>query len=211
MRTATLLLPLFAALWTEAIPVPNPAPEPTPPNIPSSTSAQSALNALTVRPWGSTTGYSRDLFPHWSSQGGACNTREVVLKRDGTNVVQSADTCAAVSGTWYSPYEGGTQTNAADIDIDHVVALSNAWKSGASSWSTATRQRFANDLNIPELIAVTDFINAGKGDKGPEEWKPSRTSYHCTYARMWIGVKNSYGLSVTSAEKSALQSMLNTC
>ncbi len=121
---ASVLLPLLAAV-INALPVPNP--EPTPPNIPSSTSAQSALNSLTVRPWGSSSGYSRDLFPHWSSQGGACNTREIVLDRDGTNVVQASD-CSATSGSWYSPYDGATWRNAADVDIDHVVPLSNAWK-----------------------------------------------------------------------------------
>jgi hypothetical protein len=82
---------------------------------------------LTVAAQGPQTGYSRDLFPHWIIQSGKCDTREVVLKRDGTGVVTSS-TCAATSGTWVSPYDGATWTKATDVDIDHLVPLSNAWK-----------------------------------------------------------------------------------
>ncbi|ONI82312.1 hypothetical protein ALI22I_40035 [Saccharothrix sp. ALI-22-I] len=182
----------------------------TPPNIPSLTTAQSELNALTVAAEGSTTGYSRDLFPHWSTVSGSCNTRETVLKRDGTNVVTDSS-CAATSGRWFSPYDGATWTLASDVDIDHVVALAEAWRSGASSWTTARRQSFANDLTNPQLIAVTDNVNQSKGDQDPAEWKPPLTSYWCTYAKMWIHSKYQWGLRVDSAEKSALQSMLGRC
>lgn len=71
------------------------------------------------------TGYSRDEFPHWIESGG-CSTRETVLARDGSNVVQDSS-CAATSGTWRSPYDGATQTSASDLDIDHMVPLANAW------------------------------------------------------------------------------------
>ncbi|KAL9123818.1 MAG: hypothetical protein Q9217_006790 [Psora testacea] len=158
-------------LTTRALPAPNPEPMPVPPNIPSSSAAQSQLAAIRVAAQGPQTGYDRDLFPHWSTQYGACNTREVVLQRDGTNVVQDAS-CAATSGRWYSPFDGATWTLASDVDIDHMVPLSNAWKSGASSWSSSLRQQFANDLDIPQLIAVTDDVNQAKGDQGPESWKP---------------------------------------
>lgn len=104
-----------------------PAPAPTPPNIPSTSTALSQLASLIVAPQGPQTGYSRDLFPHWIIQSGTCDTREVVLKRDGTGVVQSS-TCAATSGSWFSPYDGATWTLASDVDIDHLVPLSNAWK-----------------------------------------------------------------------------------
>jgi hypothetical protein len=172
--------------------------------------ARSYLSQLTVRTEGSSSGYSRDLFPHWSTQSGSCNTREVVLKRDGVDVVQDSG-CAAVSGTWYSEYDGATWRAASDLDIDHVVALAEAWRSGASSWTTSQRQAFANDLSRPQLIAVTDDVNQAKSDLDPAEWLPPRTAYRCTYARMWVHVKYHWKLSVDSAEKSTLQSVLNGC
>ncbi|WP_418956843.1 HNH endonuclease family protein [Streptomyces tritici] len=176
----------------------------------SAATARTYLAALTVKAEGSSTGYSRDLFPHWITQSGACNTREVVLKRDGVNVVQDSS-CAAVSGSWYSEYDGATWYAASDLDIDHVVALAEAWRSGANSWTTSKRQAFANDLTRPQLIAVTDNVNQAKGDLDPAEWMPPRSSYHCTYARAWVHTKYYWGLSVDSAEKSKLQSVLNAC
>lgn len=182
----------------------------TPPNIPSKSTAQAELNALTVATEGSMTGYSRDLFPHWITISGTCNTRETVLKRDGSIVVVDGS-CYPTSGSWYSPYDGATWYAPADIDIDHVVPLAEAWRSGASSWTTSKRQAFANDLNYPQLIAVTDDVNQAKGDKDPSAWKPPRTAYYCTYSRIWIRSKYHWGLKLQSVEKSALQSMLNTC
>lgn len=175
----------------------------------SAATARTYLASLTVATE-DRTGYDRDLFPHWITQSGACNTREVVLKRDGTNVQQDSS-CAAVSGTWRSVYDNATWTAASDLDIDHLVPLAEAWDSGASGWTTARRQSFANDLTRPQLIAVTDNVNQAKGDKDPAEWLPPVTSYRCTYARAWVQVKYYYGLSVDSAEKSALSSILNGC
>jgi hypothetical protein len=188
---------------------PSPA-EALPPGIPSAATAQSQLNALTVRAEGSMTGYSRDRFPHWTTVSGACNTREQVLRRDGTNVVVDGS-CAATSGSWYSPYDGVTEYAASDIDIDHVVPLAEAWRSGASGWTESRRQSFANSLSTPQLIAVTDNSNSAKGDRDPAAWVPSRAAFHCTYARMWIGTKYQWGLSLQPSEKSALQSLLNSC
>jgi len=182
----------------------------TPPNIPGKATAQSELNALTIASEGSMTGYSREQFPHWITISGTCNTRETVLKRDGTNVTVDGS-CAATSGSWYSPYDGATWTNASDVDIDHIVPLAEAWRSGANSWTTSQRQSFANDLTRPQLIAVTDNVNQAKGDQDPSSWQPSVTSYRCTYSKMWIHTKYYWNLRLQSAEKSALQTMLNTC
>ncbi|MCG8917949.1 HNH endonuclease family protein [Actinokineospora sp. PR83] len=182
----------------------------TPPGIPSEATARSQLSALTVAAAGSMTGYSRDKFPHWITISGACDTRETVLKRDGTSVVTDSS-CSATSGRWYSPYDGATWTLASDVDIDHMVPLANAWRSGAASWTTAKRQQLANDLSAPQLLAVTDNVNQSKGDQGPESWKPSLASYWCTYAKAWTTVKYKYGLKVTSGEKSALLTMLDRC
>ncbi|CRK60481.1 putative secreted protein [Alloactinosynnema sp. L-07] len=182
----------------------------TPPSIPSEATARAELAALTVAADGSMSGYSRTLFPHWITISGSCNTRETVLKRDGSGVVTDSS-CAATSGSWYSPYDGATWYNASDVDIDHVVPLAAAWRSGANSWTTSKRQAFANDLSYPQLMAVTDNVNQSKGDQTPATWKPSLTSYWCTYAKMWTHVKYKYALRVNSAEKSALLSMLNYC
>ncbi|WP_406076009.1 DUF1524 domain-containing protein [Micromonospora sp. NBC_01638] len=182
----------------------------TPPAIPSKATAQSQLNSLTVATEGSTSRYSRDLFPHWITISGSCNTREQVLKRDGTSVVVDSS-CAATSGRWYSPYDGATWSAASDVDIDHVVPLAEAWRSGANSWTTSRRQSFANDLSRPQLIAVTDNVDQSKGDQDPSTWQPSLSSYRCTYSKMWITVKYNWSLRLQSSEKSALQNMFNTC
>ncbi|MEU3280692.1 HNH endonuclease family protein [Streptomyces antibioticus] len=175
----------------------------------SAATARSYLSQLTVATE-NRTGYDRDLFNHWITISGTCNTRETVLKRDGSNVVTNS-ACTATSGSWYSPYDGATWTAASDLDIDHVVPLAEAWDSGAGGWSSTTRRNFANDLTRPQLIAVTDNVNQAKGDKDPAEWMPSVTSYRCTYVRAWVQVKYYYGLSVDSAEKSALTGYLSGC
>jgi 5-methylcytosine-specific restriction endonuclease McrA len=181
-----------------------------PPEPVSAATARTYLGQLTEKAEGSSDGYSREKFPHWSTQSGTCNTREVVLKRDGTNVQQDSS-CAATSGTWKSAYDGATWTVASDLDIDHVVPLSEAWKSGASGWTTDQRKGFANDLTRPQLIAVTDNVNQSKGDQDPAEWLPPTTSYHCVYARMWVDVKHHYKLTVNPEEKTKLSSILNGC
>ncbi|MFD3934019.1 HNH endonuclease family protein [Streptomyces sp. NPDC058611] len=187
-----------------------PAAQAAPPTPISASAARSYLATVTPRAEGSTSGYSRDLFPHWSTVSGSCNTRETVLKRDGVNVVQDS-ACAAVSGSWYSEYDGATWTAASDVDIDHMVPLAEAWRSGANAWTTSKRQQFANDLTRPQLIAVTDNVNQAKGDLDPGKWLPSRTAYRCTYARMWVQVKQHYALSMDSGEKTALGNVLSGC
>ncbi len=204
---AALLTVVLAATLQIVLPT---AADATPPGIPSASTARSELAALTVAAWTHTTTYDRDLFPTWDTISGTCDTRETVLKRDGTGVVVNS-ACAATSGTWHSPYDGATWHAASDVDIDHMVTLKNAWMSGAWAWTTAKRESYANDLSDPQLFAVTDNVNQSKGDRSPDAWKPSLTSYYCTYAKAWTRVKYVWALTVTSAERSALTSMLNTC
>jgi hypothetical protein len=181
-----------------------------PPDPPPASTAQTQLAALTVKTEGSTSGYSRDLFPHWITVSGTCDTRDEVLKRDGTGVSVDAQ-CEPTAGRWYSVYDATYVEDDSAIDIDHIVPLAEAWKSGANGWTTAKRQQFANDRSIAQLIAVSASSNRSKGDRDPSEWKPTNTSVHCIYAREWIWVKYTYGLSLQSAEKTALQSMLAAC
>jgi hypothetical protein len=126
MKSA-ILLTIASATLISAAPAPLELVARAPPNVPSASEARTQLSGLTVAAQGPQDGYSRDLFPHWITQSGTCNTRETVLKRDGTNVVTSS-ACAATSGSWFSPYDGATWTAASDVDIDHMVPLSNAWK-----------------------------------------------------------------------------------
>jgi len=179
-----------------------------PPGTPSKSTAQAELNSLTVQPEGSMTGYSRDKFPHWIDQGGGCDTRQVVLKRDADYY---SGNCPVTSGKWYSYYDGVTVYSPSEIDIDHIVPLAEAWRSGASNWTTEKRQNFANDLDGPQLIAVTASVNRSKGDQDPSTWQPPRSGARCAYAKWWIHTKYRWGLHLQSSEKSALQSMLNTC
>ncbi|KAI8963157.1 hypothetical protein F5Y11DRAFT_167065 [Daldinia sp. FL1419] len=189
---------------------PAPMPMPTPPGIPSASSAKSQLASLTVKAAVDDGEYKRDLFPTWDTITGTCNTREYVLKRDGTGVQVGSD-CYPTSGTWTSPYDGGKWTSPSDVDIDHMVPLKNAWVSGANKWTTSKREQFANDVDRPQLWAVTDNVNSSKGDKSPDTWKPPLKSFYCTYASAYVAVKSHWDLSITSAEKSALNDMLGTC
>ncbi|GHH77312.1 hypothetical protein GCM10017772_37970 [Promicromonospora soli] len=206
LLTAVITLLLFAAVAIVAAP---PAGA-LPPGTPSKATAQTELNSLTVRTEESMTGYSRDLFPHWINQGNNCNTRETVLKRDADSITVGSD-CSATSGRWYSYYDGATWYQASDLDIDHIVALAEAWRSGARHWTTSERQSFANDLSGPQLIAVTDNVNQSKGDQDPSTWQPPLSSARCAYSKWWIHTKYRWGLHLQSSEKSALQTMLNTC
>ncbi|PXY35234.1 hypothetical protein BAY59_03505 [Prauserella coralliicola] len=181
-----------------------------PPGIPDEATARAQLGELTVAADGPMDGYDRNLFPHWSDQGDSCNTREAVLERDGTGVETGSD-CYPTSGTWESPYDGATWSEPSDVDIDHVVPLAAAWRSGAADWTTDQREQFANDLSAPQLIAVTDNVNQEKGDQSPDEWKPPSQDYWCTYASMWITVKHKWELTVDDAEKAALTEMLDAC
>ncbi len=171
--------------------------------------ARSYLSELTVAAESHASTYDRNLFPTWITISGACDTREYVIKRDGTSVVTNS-ACTATSGHWTSAYDGVTTTDASTFDIDHLVPLAEAWASGAWSWTTAQRQALANDTTRPQLIAVSASSNRSKGDDDPAEWLP-QSSFQCTYARAWVQVKHYYGLSVDSTEKTALQGVLNGC
>jgi hypothetical protein len=175
----------------------------------SAATARSYLSGMTATPETHASTYNRDLFPTWITISGTCDTREYVIKRDGTSVVTDS-ACKATSGHWTSAYDGVTTTDPSTFDIDHLVPLAEAWGSGAWAWTTAQRQTLANDVTRPQLIAVSAHSNRSKGDDDPAEWLP-QSSYQCTYARAWVQVKHYYGLTVDSAEKSTLTSVLSGC
>ena len=179
-----------------------------PPGTPSKSEAQTLLNSLTVKSEDPMTGYSRDLFPHWSGQGSGCDTRQIVLQRDADYY---SGTCPTTSGKWYSYFDGVTVYSPSEIDIDHIVPLAEAWRSGASSWTTEQRRAFANDLTGPQLIAVTASVNRSKGDQDPSTWQPPRAGARCAYAKWWVNTKHRWNLHLQASEKTALQTMINGC
>ncbi|MFI6642711.1 HNH endonuclease family protein [Streptomyces sp. NPDC050504] len=172
--------------------------------------ARTQLAALRTGEPGTMQGYSRARFPHWSEQGKKCDTRETVLARDGKDVERNAE-CKATGGTWVSLYDGLTVTDAAKLDIDHMVPLAEAWRSGARAWTDEQRKGFANDLTRPQLLAVTARTNRSKGDQSPALWQPPAKESWCQYGRAWTTVKSHYELTVTEAERTKLGEMLDTC
>lgn len=167
--------------------------------------ARKSLTTLRVAPAGSMAGYDRDQFKHWSDlDRDGCDSREETIRLDATKVTGKSG--CATTGVWLDPYGGERFTNPRDLDIDHIVPLANAWRSGADDWNAGRRQQFANDPS--NLLAVSASLNRQKGDKGPEAWKPPNQGYRATYAAAWIRIKAKYGLSVTTSEKQALQGML---
>ncbi|KAI0306529.1 hypothetical protein B0F90DRAFT_767119 [Multifurca ochricompacta] len=168
------------------------------------------LSELTVAVDSNVPAYARDLFKTWDIISGNCNTREVVLIRDGTNVVTDS-TCSVVSGNWVSPYDGLPTTLSSSLDIDHLVPLKEAWVSGARNWTPAQREAFANDLTRPQLVAITNTVNESKGDRDPALWMPPLASFYCEYIQAWITVKQFYSLTIDSAEQAALTTFINQC
>jgi len=158
-------------------------------------------------------GYDRDLFAHWiDADGNGCDTRREVLIRDSLTPVEVGPGCEIYGGTWLSHYDGFTSSNPGDFDIDHLVALAEAWDSGASSWSDQRRQEFANDLSFRgSLLVVSAQSNRSKSDKDPSDWLPPDEAFHCEYVTLWIEVKTRWDLSVDDGEVSALDAIQARC
>ena len=177
--------------------------------------AVAALKVLPVKSWAPHTGYQRSQFGDGWGDIGFCDTRNYILKRDLRNIVmRSGENCIVASGTLNDPYTGkvinfvrGVKTSLA-VQIDHVVALSNAWSTGAQQLSYAKRVQLANDPL--ELLAVDGPTNESKSDSDATDWLP-RTAYRCAYVARQIAVKRKYQLWVTSQEKSAMAGVLSTC
>jgi len=177
--------------------------------------ALTTLNSLSVKGRAAKTGYTRAQFPTWSDlDRNGCDTRNEILKRDLTMVSFKAGTrdCKVISGSLIDPYSGKVivfSSTKSTIDIDHVVALSNAWQTGAAYFDKSKRQLIANDpLN---LLAVDYSLNRQKGDGDAATWLPPLKSYRCDYVARQIAVKAKYGLWVTSPEKDAIVKILEKC
>lgn len=153
-------------------------------------------------------GYDRKLFKHWIDQDhDGKNTRAEVLIAESLIPVHFSSTGKTVTtGKWLSLYDGETWTRASDVDIDHVVALGEAWRSGAWKWSAARRQAYANDLGVPwTLRAVTDNVNQEKSDDDPTNWLPPLESATCVYLTDWVAVKIRWKLSIDAEERQSIR------
>jgi hypothetical protein len=181
-----------------------------------SSSAASELDQLAVRPAASKSGYSRKKFSDGWAAVDSCTVRDKILARDMINVqYQSPTDCTVISGILHDPYTGkvlhfvrGPGTSAA-IQIDHVVAISDAWQTGAQLLSSARRKELYNDSL--ELIAVDGPTNEAKGDSDAAAWLPPNKDYDCRYIARQIAVKFKYHLWVTAAEGTAMKKILATC
>ena len=159
--------------------------------------------------------YDRDDWRHWTDEDRDCqNTRHEVLIEESRTPVEykTNDDCKVEAGEWYGAYTGMVVTDPTQLDIDHLVPLANAHKSGGWAWSSERKRSYANSLDDPgHLIAVTASANRMKGAKGPEDWLPPNEAYRCQYALDWINVKRTWDLTATPAEANALQDLLATC
>ncbi len=157
-------------------------------------------------------GYDRALFIHWiDADKDGCSTRSEVLIAESRTTAKVGTGCS-VTGSWRSAYDGLTSTTASGFDIDHVVALKEAWDSGAWDWTSARRKSYANDLgDWRSLRAVSAASNRSKSDKDLGQWLPTLTSFRCTYAREWVVVKVRWSLSVDTLERAALKRILTGC
>jgi len=226
--TPTTALPTAAAVVTTPPPIPATTaattpvvvPVPARTTAPSATGpAAAALAALAVKGRAAKTGYSRDAFgPAWADvdQNG-CDTRDDVLRRDltATTVAAGSEGCELATGTLTDPYSGTTIAftrgvdTSSEVQIDHVVALSNAWQTGAFAWTPTTREQFANDpLN---LLAVQGRLNSQKGDGDSATWLPPATRIRCSYVARQVAVKTKYRLWATPPERAATARLLTGC
>ncbi|PWG59321.1 calcium-binding protein [Bifidobacterium catulorum] len=185
----------------------------------SRTKATDALAKLPVKGRAPKTGYTREQFgPAWADvDGNGCDTRNDILARDMQNVTYRSGThnCVVTSGTLADPYTGRTinfkrgQNTSSAVQIDHVVALSDAWQKGAQQIGADKRKRLANDPY--NLLAVDGPANQQKSDGDAATWLPANKSYRCAYVARQIGVKAKYSLWVTQAEHDAMATILATC
>jgi len=195
----TLLLTLLSPSNTQAAPI----------------DALAALNNLEVKGRAPKTGYARSQFPHWSDPDrNGCDARNDTLKRDLTDITYKVGTrdCKVIAGQLLDPFSGKVitfSTTKVVIDIDHVVALSNAWQTVAAYFDKNKRSQIANDpLN---LLAVDSKLNRQKGDGDAATWLPPSKAFRCEYVARQVAVKAKYGLWVTQPEKVAIDKILSTC
>ena len=210
MSLLEIRVALCLSLFLSALPQTAEAAQPT---------AVSVVEKLPVKGRAPKTGYARDQFgTAWKDvDRNGCDTRNDILNRDLTSIIYkvSSQDCVVLSGVVVDPYSGEVinflrgVTTSSDVQIDHVVALSNAWQTGAFKLTIEKRAALANDpLN---LLAVKGRLNSQKGDGDAATWLPPRKNYRCAYVARQVAVKYKYGLWLTAPEKAAILKLLQPC
>lgn len=174
--------------------------------------AAQLLRALPSEEETTTPAYARAKFKHWVAIGRTgCNARQYVLWQE--NLRRPKPACSSRAGSWKSAYDGIAFAVPGSLDIDHMIPLAEAWRSGAATkWDAATRQAFANDVTYGHsLIAVSAATNRSKGDKDPSAWMPPLAGFRCAYAVRWVAVKYRWKLAVNAAERVALTTAFEGC
>ena len=172
--------------------------------------------AATPRPVTNATSvpYSRDLYEHWIDADGDCqNTRqEVLITESLIPVMLDAQGCRVSSGLWFDSFTGQEFTDPSGLDIDHMVPLAEAHRSGSDTWTASRRRQYANDLSSPDiLIAVSLSANRSKGDRDPANWLPPNREFHCEYVARWVMTKARWALRSDEAERAAIAGVLSSC
>ena len=191
-------------------------PTTTPPTAPPTTTIPGSLLALDVLALipverEHQDGYDRDRFRYGDTVDSyGCRTRAKVLVRDSLTPAQvDAGGCAVVAGDWFSRYDGVTWSDPAEVEIDHVVALKEAWDSGAWAWDDARLTAFGNDVDdVRTLAVVTSAENQSKGDRDPSNWIPSNADAVCAYIADWTSIKARWGLSMDESEFGRIRNLL---
>jgi len=186
--------------------------------------AMARLDSIEVKGRAPKTGYERSLFGDaWTDDvtvadgHNGCDTRNDMLRRDLVDVVikPGSNGCAVLSGTLNDPYTGTSFAfqrgpgSSAEVQIDHMVSLSDAWQTGAQQWDEFTRRNFANDPR--NLQATLGWVNQQKGDGDAATWLPPNNGYRCTFVSRIVDVKAAYRLWVTPAERDAIARVLAGC
>lgn len=158
-------------------------------------------------------GYERTKFKHWiDADKDGCNTRQEVLKSEAIDAPDQAAGCKLSGGKWLSYYDDTVIEGPSGLDIDHMVPLAEAWDSGASAWTAARREAYANDLGYPRsLAAVSAKSNRSKADQDPTTWMPPAADAQCHYLDDWVAVKTRWGLSIDQAERQTLEHISAEC
>lgn len=175
-----------------------------------SAQAQAAIPSLAIAPE-INSAFNRETFGNWlDSDMDGCNTRNEVLLSEAINAPRISNKCVLSGGKWLSPYDGKYHDRATSLAVDHLVPLAEAWRSGASSWSSEQRQAFANDLDDPRVLnAITSSLNSVKKDKDLKSWLPEKGK--CEYIQAWVAIKARYSLTADEGEMAVIKKYLKSC